>query len=120
MPLTPGNSEDPLGAEPARGESTTPPPAGYRAAPPPRRLRWSYRAVWVVLFAVLSFEIGLFLAVFPWMDYWTLNHLSGYVPALDDYWDDPFFKGAVTGLGCVNLYIAAAQIISLIRRRNPS
>ena len=112
MPVMPGNSEDPVGAEPYAGYSTH--------SPAPRRLRWPYGAVWVVLFSILAFEIGLFLAVFPWMDYWTFNHLTGYLPALEGYWDDPYFKGAVTGLGCVNLYIAAAQIISLIQRRKTS
>ncbi len=88
--------------------------------PPPlpvRRLRWPYRSVWVILFSILSLEIGLFLAIFPWMDYWTFNHLSGYVPALEAYWDDPYFKGAISGLGCVNIYISAAQMATLFRRR---
>jgi hypothetical protein len=114
MSLMPGNSEEPVRRYDA-------PTADYRQADrPAARLRWPYRAVWVVLFSILSFEIGLFLAVFPWMDYWTFNHLSGYFPTLESYWDDPYFKGAISGLGCVNLYISASQITTLLRRRKSS
>ena len=118
--MIPGSSEQPAGPQPARGEPAPQPAAYSITEPAPRRLQWPVRTIWVVLFAILSFEIGLFLAVFPWMDYWSFNHLAGYVPTLEYYWDDPYFKGAITGLGCVDLYIAAAQIVSLIRGRKPA
>jgi len=67
-------------------------------------------------FAVFSFEVGLFLVVFPWMDNWDLNYFEGVFPSLRDTWDDPYFRGAITGLGLINIYIAILQISSLIRR----
>jgi len=67
-------------------------------------------------FALFSFEVGLFLVVFPWMDNWDLNYFQGVFPSLRDTWDDPYFRGAVTGLGMINIYIAILQIFSLIRR----
>jgi hypothetical protein len=90
-------------------ETTTPVATGRG------RLR---RRVWTGLFAIFAFEIGAFLLVFPWMDSWTLNHLPSFFPSLPDFqdlWDDPYFKGAVSGLGLANLYIAFGQLIHLIR-----
>ena len=104
--MTQGNSPEPV--------SSASFPAGQPA--PPRRLLWPYRSFWRILFAIFAFEIGVFLAVFPWMDAWALNHFPGFFPRLEEYWDDPYLKGAITGLGCVNLYIAARQLVQLIRR----
>ena len=39
-------------------------------------------------------------------------------PSLLDLWNDPYFRGAVSGLGLVNLMIAAAQANHLLRRGN--
>jgi hypothetical protein len=87
------------------------PPESAREA-----LRRSRRRVIVgMFFALFSFEIGLFLVVFPWMDNWDLNYFEGVFPALRDTWDDPYFRGLVTGLGLINIYIAFLQIFSLIR-----
>ena len=77
------------------------------------------RRLWLVCFALFAFEIGAFLVIFPWLDSWSLNHLPSLLPAIrsgfQDLWDDPYFKGAVSGLGLLNVYIAIRQIISLIR-----
>jgi hypothetical protein len=71
------------------------------------------------LFAVLAFEIGAFLVVFPWMDSWSLNHLPALFPSiqsdLQDLWDEPFLKAAISVLGLLNVYIALQEVVSLIR-----
>jgi hypothetical protein len=83
------------------------------------------RRLWLVLFAIFAFEIGAFLVVFPWMDSWTLNHLPSLLPSheieLQSLWDDPYFRGALSCLGLLNVYIALLEAIRLIRRdRQPS
>jgi len=89
------------------------------AAAPLETRRGRVRRLWWVCFALFTFEIGVFLLVFPWMDSWSLNHLPRFLPAIrtgfQDLWDDPYFKGAVSGLGLINLYIAFRQVISIIR-----
>jgi hypothetical protein len=79
------------------------------------------RRLWTVCFAIFAFEIGMFLVVFPWLDSWSLNHLPSFFPAIQsdfqDLWDEPFLKGAVTGLGLINVYIAFWQVFGLIRTR---
>ena len=77
------------------------------------------RRLWLGCFAVFAFEIGAFLLVFPWMDSWSLNHLPALFPSmqsdLQDLWDEPFLKGAISGLGLLNVYIAFHQVVNLIR-----
>jgi hypothetical protein len=82
---------------------------------PPRR-HW----LLLLCFALFSFEIGIFLVVFPWMDNWTLNYFPGAFPRLEDLWDEPALKGALSGLGVVNIYVAILQLLRLFRRSDPS
>jgi hypothetical protein len=77
--------------------------------------RWQARLL-TVCFAVFAFEVGLFLVVFPWQDSWTLNYFQGVTPAVENLWDEPSFRGFVTGLGLVNIYIALLQVLRLFRR----
>jgi hypothetical protein len=104
---------------------TTPPeaapaPASAPELPAEKRLGPVGRRLWLVLFAIFAFEVGLFLIVFPWMDSWTLNHLPGFFAssqiAVQDLWDDPYFRGALSCLGIVNVYIALREVVQLIRR----
>ena len=111
-------------------ETTPPPetasePEQVPALPRGARVGRLRRRLWVVLFAIFAFEIGSFLVVFPWMDSWSLNHLPSFFPsyqiALQDVWDDPYFRGALSGLGLLNVYIALREIVQLIRRsKQPS
>jgi hypothetical protein len=92
-------------------------PTEPQEIPRARRIPMPGRRFWTVCFAVFAFEIGLFLTVFPWMDSWSLNHLPILLPAIEGLWDDVSFKGAITGLGLINIYVAVNQIVTLIRER---
>jgi hypothetical protein len=78
-------------------------------------IRFWHRRVWAVCFTIFALEIGLFLVVFPWMDSWDINHFQRWFPRLQDFWEDPYLRGAVSGLGLVNVYIACGEVIRLIR-----
>ncbi len=69
-----------------------------------------------VCFVIFTFEVGVFLVVFPWTDTWNLNYFQGLVPVLQDVWDHPYFRGAVTGLGLLNVYLAGLEVIRLLKR----
>jgi len=84
-------------------------------APVPR-VRFWHRRAWAICFAIFALEIGLFLVVFPWMDSWNINHLQRWFPRLQNWWEDPYLRGAVSGLGLANVYIACGEVIRLIRR----
>src|SRR5579859_5243789 len=90
------------------------------AGPPPlpeRRPRSWQSKLLTVCFAIFTFEVGLFLIIFPWMDSWNLNYFSDMLPAFPDFWDQPALRGAFSGLGLVNLYIAVRQVFGLLQRR---
>ena len=109
MSLTPETTPTSVAA----GDSV--PPALPRK--PPSGLK---RRIWLILFAIFAFEIGIFLVLFPWMDSWTLNHLPTFFPGheieLQDLWDDPYFRGSLSCLGLLNVYIALREALKLIRR----
>jgi len=93
--------------------AATPPPIPATAHNPrssrtPRLLR--------LCFAIFTFEIGLFLVVFPWVDIWSLNYFSSLFPALENVWGDPYFRGAITGLGLVNIYVACLEVVRVFRK----
>ena len=47
---------------------------------------------------------------------WALNTFQEWIPALQAIWIDPYFRGAITGLGLVNIYIACSELFRLFRR----
>jgi hypothetical protein len=81
----------------------------------PSKPAWYYK-LGMVLFIVVCFEVGLFLLLFPWMQYWRNNSIAGLAPWLRQLWNSSFFRGALSGVGMVNLYISIAEIIRLRRR----
>jgi hypothetical protein len=103
---------------------TTPTSEAARGSGPPvpqrKQVSGLRRRLWVILFAIFAFEIGTFLVVFPWMDSWTLNHLPTFFPGheieLQDLWDDTYFRGSLSSLGFLNVYIALREALLLIRR----
>jgi hypothetical protein len=50
------------------------------------------------------------------MESWNINHIQRWFPHLQDWWDDRYLRGAVSGLGLANVYIACGEVIRLIRR----
>ena len=74
-----------------------------------------------LLTIVFFVEVGLVLAVVPWSTYWERNYFADAVPLLHAVITNYFFRGAVAGLGLVNLAAAFAEVRSLLgARRLPS
>jgi len=83
---------------------------------PPAPRKWPGRLL-NVCFAIFAFEIGIFLVVFPWMDdAWKINYFPALFPRLHSLWLDPYFRGALTGLGVVNVYVALWELVRALRR----
>jgi hypothetical protein len=100
------------------GESN---PTEVTATQEPERTRplWPARLLGIC-FAIFAFEIGIFLVTFPWIDYyWKINYLQTY-PGLRDVWEDPYFRGALTGLGLVNIYVGFWELMRALRRPQKS
>jgi len=93
------------------------PPSGevaQESVPSPPRYHW-YHKVSALIFIVFCLELGMFLLVFPWSELWDRNILLSLVPEWHRYWDSAYLRGAISGLGVVNLYIALVEIFRLRR-----
>ena len=74
-----------------------------------------YTKLLSLCFVIFCFEIGVFLVVFPWLDFWDTNSLATFSPWMADVWGNPYFRGALSGLGLVNIYISLLEIARLVR-----
>ncbi len=68
-----------------------------------------------LLFIIVCFEVGVFLLIFPWMEYWNNNSIASLAPWMREVWDSPFFRGALSGLGVINICISLAEVFRLRR-----
>jgi hypothetical protein len=87
-------------------------PATPDLPPPAPRYRW-YHKVAAVLFITLCLDIGLFLLIGPWTEYW--DNFAAFVRAWRPYLDNMYVRGAISGLGMVNLYISLGEVFRLRR-----
>ncbi len=79
------------------------------------KIGWQRRLLRFSL-ALFTLEVGLFLVFFPWTQSWDVNYFQNLTPGLQDLWKQPSFRGALTGLGFVNIYIACLQVVHSFRK----
>lgn len=72
--------------------------------------------LWAPLYIVYSFVVGTFLLVLPWMNLWDNNYIVYHFPSVGSIVSNSFFKGAVLGLGIVNILIGLEEIAILWKR----
>ncbi len=75
-----------------------------------------------VLFIVFCFELGLFLLIYPWTDAWGQNYFSWlaakhFHTGWHEFWNNTYFRGAVSGVGLVNVWIAITEVFRMFARR---
>jgi len=64
-----------------------------------------------VLVILLFFEIGVLLLIAPWWtSFWRQNYFLERYPELVPVVLNPFVRGAVSGLGVLNILIAASAL----------
>jgi hypothetical protein len=68
-----------------------------------------------LLSALSTLLVGLVLAVAPWTSLWDANWLLQPWPSLRTLAQSGFARGAVTGLGLVNLVTALHDVLGLAR-----
>lgn len=92
--------------------STTPAPPS--TAKPPRSLRWHRRVLGICL-VIFAFELGLFLLIYPWLQGWDMSWIPMHSPRLSNLWRSSYFRGALSGLGVLNLYIALVEGVKQVK-----
>ena len=62
------------------------------------------------LLSVFFFEVGLVLIVAPWTVYWERNYFLANAELVSAALSNEFVRGAVSGLGVMNIYVAVEDI----------
>lgn len=82
-----------------------------------RRSNWLEKTA-ALLYVVFCFELGVFLIVFPWLKLWEYSFFSNLGFSLmgqtwEYVWDSAWFRGAISGLGVVNIVISLIEVSRL-------
>lgn len=83
-----------------------------------RPYQW-YHKLAGLLSVILCFEMGVFLLVFPWASDWYSSYFSTLPLWARDVWVSPYFRGAISGLGLLNIYISFIEVFRLRRFSEP-
>jgi len=68
-----------------------------------------------ILYIVFCFELGIFLFVLPWTSLWSRNYFVDHHPLLSSIAMNYFVRGAVTGIGLADVWLAIYELWRLRR-----
>jgi hypothetical protein len=63
-------------------------------------------------------EVGFLLIVLPWSAFWERNYFAQTVPFVRDVITNNFVRGAISGLGLVNVYVGLVELVSVLASRH--
>ena len=78
------------------------------------RLGWFAKLGWLA-WIILCFELGAFLVVYPWMDTWQQNGIQDWLRLSEETWLNPYFRGALSGLGLLNIYVSLLELFYYLK-----
>ena len=90
------------------------PIASTQTTAPSGFIKWHHRVLGFCL-AIFAFELGLFLVVFPWLSNWDLNWVPIHSHNFSTLWMSRYFRGALSGLGLINVFIAINELIRQVK-----
>ncbi len=70
-----------------------------------------------MLLVAYFLEVGLLLFVAPWSGFWERNYFVHVVPGLGAITGNFFVRGAVSGLGLVNVAAGLSELFSVFSSR---
>jgi hypothetical protein len=70
-----------------------------------------------LVLVVFFLEVGLVLTLAPWSAYWDRNYFAETMPAVHAFITNNYVRGAVTGLGLVNIFAAVADLVGMFMAR---
>jgi hypothetical protein len=73
-----------------------------------------------LLLIAFFLEVGFVLTVVPWSVYWDRNYFVESLPLLHDLMTNGFVRGAVSGLGLVNIGAGLAELFAVVSARRVS
>ena len=72
-----------------------------------------------LLLIAFFLEAGFVLILVPWSPFWDRNYFAQHLPIGQAVITNNFIRGAVSGLGVVNILIGIGEIVSLFLARAP-
>jgi hypothetical protein len=70
-----------------------------------------------ILLVAYFIEVGVLLVLVPWSAFWERNYFAQLLPGLSALMANHFVRGAVSGLGVVNVVAGIAELFSLFSSR---
>ena len=70
-----------------------------------------------LLLVAYFIEVGLLLVLVPWSPFWERNYFLTAYPVLLDILRNNYVRGAVSGLGIVNLLMGFNELASVLLAR---
>jgi hypothetical protein len=64
-----------------------------------------------LIYTAFFVEVGLLLIVLPWSGFWDDNYFAAVFPWLKSVLTNDYVRGAVSGLGVVNLFAGFAELL---------
>lgn len=89
-------------------------PTSTSDVPPQPRLRGFLIQL---LFVFVCVETGVVLFLLPWTTLWDNNYLLSVFPELTNFWLGAYFRGTVSGVGLINVWIGFSEFWHMKRYR---
>ena len=70
-----------------------------------------------LLVASLFLWTGFLLVLVPWSVFWDRNYFAQALPAVQTLMANNYVRGAISGLGLVNVYLGLAELVAAITSR---
>jgi hypothetical protein len=70
-----------------------------------------------LLVVAFFFEFGFALLIVPWSAFWDRNYFAELVPAIHAFITNNFVRGAVSGLGVINLLSGISELVAILLAR---
>ena len=84
---------------------------------PPASPVWIGR-VWLVIYVIFCVELGMLLTILPWYDQvWNNNGLLAGYPAAVTLMHNHFIRGAISGLGVVDIWLGVSEAVHYRERK---
>ena len=71
-----------------------------------------------LLLIAFFLEAGFALIVVPWSEFWDRNYFAQALPIVHDIITNNFVRGAVSGVGVINIIVGVRELVSLLLARH--
>ena len=71
-----------------------------------------------LLLVTFFLEVGFVLVLVPWSAYWDRNYFAQALPQVHAVLNHKFIRGAISGLGIVNLVVGLIELASFFLPRS--